>query len=162
MILPRISRETRGAFVVLDSATAGLQFVTLTGEESRHAAAVTHRQFDSSEAERLHLGYGRTGAAAKLLLSTEHHHRTSHILRGTLAKQIGGPNIGLPKQAASADRRIPARVDRSAPIADSVLVKSRGPLGAEYPFGCRSCRPIEGLRAGRTDDEPISAVLVVT
>jgi hypothetical protein len=42
--------------------------------------------------------------------------------------------------------------------ADSVLVKSRGPLGA---FGRRSCRPIEGLRAARTDDEPISAVLVV-
>jgi hypothetical protein len=64
MILPRISRETCGAFVVLDSdsATAGLQFVILTVEESRRTAAVTRRQFDDSDSERLHLGYGHTGS----------------------------------------------------------------------------------------------------
>jgi hypothetical protein len=38
-------------------------------------------------------------------------------------------------------------------VADSALVKARGPLGAEYPFERCSCRPIKGLRAARTDDE---------
>ena len=49
----------------------------------------------------------------------------------------------------------------AARSADSALVKARGPLGAEYPFERCSCRPIKGLRAARTDDEPICAGLVV-